>query len=181
MSNKSFIVTTRMNQTVFKDFGSFHNFFTSNRWTKLFLIPIFMIILGILNYFNGRIGYSIFIILIGFLFPLISIFQFRFSMKKQIKVLKIENGRGQLVYTTTLDEESLLVHNNKEKIRLRWDQLQTAYILDDYIFLYIAKNKAYILPYTDLKEATKEELQELVKSQMSKKSVIDKRKKSKGA
>lgn len=174
MTDKPLIVTTRMNQTVFKDFGNFHNFYTSNRWTKLFLIPIFMIILGILNYLNGRAGYSIFIILTGFLFPLISIMQFHLSMKKQINILKIEKGIGQLVYTTTLDNESILIHNNKEKIRLRWDQLQKAYILDDYIYLYIVKSKAYILPYADLKEGTKKDLQELVRYSVPKKSVIEK-------
>lgn len=90
------------------------------------------------------------LLLVGLGMPAMYAFTFFSQVKKQGQALKLDAPR--LVYTVTLAEGHILIHNElrkEEDVRLKWDQLYRVIIRRDCVYLYAVPQKAFVLPDRD--------------------------------
>lgn len=167
MNDTQIVVATRMTREVFYDFGRFHNYRAFHRYLRMLLIPLFMFLLAFLNLKEGRPEFSVLVLILGILFPVISVLNSRRSLKSQMNQMKLGDTQGHVVYNIKLSEDGIDIQNRNEHLHIAWDKLLRAYILDQYCYLYILKNKAFILPYKNIQSGTMEELLELLENKLS--------------
>ena len=173
----SISVRSMIDSKVFWAFSNFNTFRLSIRpWATALLFPIFMIGMAIFNFFTGGVALGVAFIAVGIAYPASYVLYYRSSIKGQIKKFGLETAQN--FYTCTLDESGLHVQNATEHADCPWDKLYRAYWVDDYVYLYAAKTRSFILPVKDLENgATEAELIALLRAHLPAEKLVDKRRK----
>lgn len=143
-------VHTQIDRKVFTDFSNFNAFRLHYRGLGLAGFPVLMIALAILNYATGSKLFFWLFSLTGILLPLFYLLFYRVSLSKQIIANHLEQPRH--AYSVQLDKTGVTVQNDAEHVVYRWDQVYRVYLREHYVYLYITKARAFLLPYTDIAE-----------------------------
>ena len=160
MNTGDIIIRTMIDKTVFTDFGRFNFFRVHHRWVGLVLFPLLMAIFAYLNLITGSVPLFVLFLGIGFVFPIGSILTFHVNLKNQIKANNLSVPRFS--YTVSLGTAGFTVSTDCEKAEYSWEQIIHIYRYKQYIYLYVAKNKAFILPLGCIREGSEEGLVQLL-------------------
>lgn len=86
------------------------------------------------------------LLLVGLGVPIVYFVNFFTSLKKQVKLQKLNPPR--LVYTIQFAETSdfIEISNDKEQVQYQWKDVYHVYYEKDAIYLFITKDRAFLLP-----------------------------------
>ncbi|MGE4455008.1 MAG: YcxB family protein [Sphaerochaeta sp.] len=101
---------------------------------------------------EGAVLLGIVLLVVGLGVPVVYFSTFFSSVKRQVAMQKLNPPR--LVYTLEFSQESPLLHisNDKEKADYRWQDVHHAYIEKESIYLFLTKDKAFLLPFDVLQD-----------------------------
>lgn len=166
-------IGTYMDAITFRDFSYFNSFKLGNRLITLILFPIIMFALAILNALTESSFLFWLFISLGILLPSSYLIFYRAALKHQIDINDLTVPKK--VYTLTINTKELFITNQGEQSSYSWNQIYRLFIMDKYIYIYITKARAFILPYTDFVQGTPEELLTLAKKNLPSIRIFDKR------
>ncbi|WP_320121898.1 YcxB family protein [uncultured Sphaerochaeta sp.] len=136
--------------------SNFRHFLTFNilKRLKLYKSPvIFASIMSVsafisflMHHVEGAVMLGSVLLLVGLGVPVVYFVNFFASLKKQVKLQDLNPPR--LVYTIQFSEESdfIEISNDKEQVRYQWKDVYHAYYEKDAIYLFITKDRAFLLP-----------------------------------
>lgn len=113
---------------------------------------------------EGAVLLGTVLLVVGLGMPIVYFTSFFASLKKQVKQQNLDPPR--LVYTLQFTEDSdvLEISNDKERASYRWQDAFHAYYEKESIYLFITKDRAFLLPLELLQES--EEVWKLIESKM---------------
>ena len=151
MHDSPLTVTVQMDDRVFSAFALFDGMILPRRWLKLLLFLAGMLAFALVNLFTGAPLLFWVLLVIGLITPLAFVVQFRQSVVSQITRYRLEKPKP--VYTLTFPQATdafTLQVTDQEAQHLRWASLAGAYRTGKAIYLYAARNQAYIVPFSQL-------------------------------
>nr|WP_321305594.1 YcxB family protein [uncultured Sphaerochaeta sp.] len=143
--------------------SNFRNFLIFNiiKRLKLYKSPvIFASIMSVsafisflMHHVEGAVMLGSVLLLVGLGVPAVYFVNFFASLKKQVKLQNLNPPR--LVYTIQFSEESdfIEISNDKEQVRYQWKDVYHAYYEKDAIYLFITKDRAFLLPLSLLENS----------------------------
>ncbi len=154
--NLNMTIDCLLDAKTFKDF----TFFNIIKRLKYYKSPvIFACILTfcaaicfIMYKIDGAILLGTILLVVGLGMPIFYFTTFFISLKKQVKAQNLENPR--LVYSITLEnkEEGISISNDKEKASYKWEQVYHVYYAKNCIYLFMTKDRAFLLPNNSIKD-----------------------------
>lgn len=169
-------IDTHMDAATFRDFSHFNSFQLGNRLITLTLFPIIMFALAVLNAMTGSFLFFWLFIGLGIVLPTSYLIFYKIALERQINTNDLTTPKK--VYSLTINAKELLITSKTEKVSYRWNQIYRLFIMDKYIYVYLTKARAFILPYTDFIQGTPEELLALAEKNLPSIRLFDKRSKS---
>jgi hypothetical protein len=160
MKTIDIVIRTMIDKKVFSDFGRFNFFHLHHRWLGLVLFPLLMTMFAYFNLITGSTLLFVLFIGMGLVFPVGSILTFNVNLKNQIKANNLSVPR--LGYTVSLSPEGIVVSTDREKAEYSWEQIFRIYRSKQYLYLYVSKKKAFILPLECIREGSEEDLVQLI-------------------
>lgn len=154
--NQEFHVHSTIDRNTFSDFSFFNCFRIHNRFISFLAFPVLMLICGYVNLVTGSPFLFWLFTAIGLIFPVGYLFFYRVSLKNQIQRNQLSTPR--LAYTVHITADAIHVRSPTEETSFHWDQIYRVYSYKSYIYLYITKARAFILPYKDIEDGTAEDL-----------------------
>lgn len=148
-----------LNESQFRQFLIF-NFL---KHLKLYIRPVIFasiltvsaIICFLMYRVEGAVLLGSILLVIGLGIPMVYFASFFVSLKKQVRLQNLDPPR--LVYTLQFSDESdvLEISNDKESASYRWQDVFHAYYEDESIYLFITKDRAFLLPCALLEDRDK--------------------------
>ncbi len=153
MDNKSFEVKVHLNKKIFSRFAWFDAFFRQGRIKLLVGFSAIMFIFALIALLfspneTDSTPLVITLFAVGLLLPLAHLFQFFMSIQNQIKLQKL--GKPKHVYTLKLSPGEIEVRNQDESASYPTEKLYNVYIDKDCAYIFIIKQRAFLLPYQDI-------------------------------
>ncbi len=154
MENRSITTAVNLNNEIFKRFAWFDAFFRQGRFKLLLGFAVIMSAFGViaLLFAPGDTDSSalVFILFgVGLLLPTAHVLQFSSSLNKQCKLYGLKNGK--YVYTITLADDEISISDGKgENAKHKLEMLHKIYVDEDASYIYVIKQKAFLLPYKDI-------------------------------
>jgi len=170
----SVTVETILSAEAFAAFSRFNAFRIGGRGLALVLFPLAMAGMGAVHWATGSPTLFFVFCAIGVVLPAGYLAFFSAAVRRQIEIHRLREPR--VVYGVKLDEKGIAIRNERERIEYGWERPYRVYLTDGYAYLYMAKGKAFILPYESVAEGTAEELVELLRRRLGAERVRDLRK-----
>ena len=161
-------IAVRLSESHFRQFLIFNIL----RRLKLYRSPVIFAsiltscaIISFLMYrVEGAVLLGFVLLVIGLGMPIVYFASFFASLKKQVKLQNLNPPR--LVYTLQFEEDSevLEISNDKESARYRWQEVFHAYYETESIYLFITKDRSFLLPLELLENS--DEVWKLIESKL---------------
>ena len=165
MNFQSLTVHSMLDSSVFSDFSYFHNFVLGGRrYGFMFSIPL-LIILALFNAATGSIPLFLICLFLAIVVPISYFLFYRRSLRNQILANQLETARE--AYTLTIDNRGVTASTPTEQMTYPWNKIFRFYRTNHYFYIYIIKNRAFILPVKDMKGCTPDYLWEYVNTKMN--------------
>lgn len=149
-------VETVLTPGAFAAFSRFNAFRLHWRGIGLCLFPLVMALMGAVHLATGSPGLFFLFCALGVLLPVGYLAFFFIAVHRQIEIHQIREPR--VVYRVSIGEGGVSVSNDREQAEYGWDHVFRAYLTEQYAYLYITNSKAFILPYTNIVEGSREDL-----------------------
>ncbi|MGE4453457.1 MAG: YcxB family protein [Sphaerochaeta sp.] len=110
------------------------------------------IISFIMSHVEGAVMLGTVLLIVGLGVPIVYFVNFFTSLKKQVKLQNLDPPR--LVYTLQFEENSdeIEISNEHERVRYAWKDVYHAYYEKDCIYLFITKDRAFLLPLSQIED-----------------------------
>ncbi len=156
MALNSFTIKSMIDAEAFTDFSYFHNFILGNRRGGFIFSTSILVILAFINLFSDCM--ALFLICIGLAVGIPSSYYlfYKQSLRNQIKANHLETPKE--AYTLIIDDKGITATNDTEHAVYLWNDIFRIYRTSKYIYIYIIKNKAFILPLKNLEGITPDSL-----------------------
>ena len=164
------ICNSKIDSKVLSDFSYFNCFTLKHRLIGLVAFPPTMFAFGMLDTLTGSTFILKLFTVLGFALPILYVIFYIVSLKKQI--LRFNLQEAKKAYTVELCDDGIHVKNETEKAVYAWTQIYRIYITKKYMYVYITKNRSFIMPYADLQEVSKESLFKAVQNLCPKEKII---------
>lgn len=147
---KSIAVSVTLDTHTFRRFALFDTFVVKKRGRKPILFSLILLAfaaaaLWLRKEQSGMIAAVLLVIGLGL--PILYIGVFISQLNMQAERFKL--GKGRKVYTVTLENSGVTVHNLQQKeedLQLSWEGIWRAYRRKDCVYLYASPAKAFLLP-----------------------------------
>ena len=140
----------------FKDFSFFHTIIRNN--LRNTMVILLLISVAGFNFSAGRTSYGV--SFIGFTAGLVLLYYllYMLSVSRQVKLLKLRE-KLQFAYSLTVDDMGLTVKYDEEHVKTySWAGMHKVYRVPEYVYFYVTKTQAYVLPFRDLNGVTPDAL-----------------------
>lgn len=147
----SFQIQSRITPEIFREFAIFDTLRRQKRYKGPLLFAFIMIGFAVICFTQvGRRGQAGLLggvlLSVGIFLPAVYILTFLFSVRKRARQLEREKKPA---YTVELSAKRVTATAGDERAKYTWNKILYAYRLRRSICLYIAANRAYILPAGD--------------------------------
>lgn len=148
---QTFLIQSRITPEIFREFAIFDTLRRQKRYKGPLLFALIMIGFAVICFTQmgrreqaGLLGGVL--LSVGVLLPAVYILTFLYSVKKRAK--QLERAKTP-AYTVELSNKKVTAAAGEERAEYRWNKIMYAYRLRRSICLYIAANRAYLLPAGD--------------------------------
>ena len=145
-----------ISEKIFKNFTIFNILKRQKFWKSpvIFasILTVCALICFIMNHIDGAVLLGCVLLIVGLGVPSVYFITFFSSLRKQVKLQNLNPPR--VAYTVELNDkdDGIFVSNEKESATYRWKNVFHVYLDKDCIYLFMTQNRAFILPYSDMKE-----------------------------
>ena len=145
-----------ISEKIFKNFTIFNILKRQKFWKSpvIFssILSVCAIICFIMNHIDGAVLLGCVLLIVGLGVPSVYFITFFSSLRKQVKLQNLNPPR--VAYTIDLSDkdDGIYVTNEKESATYRWKNVFHVYFDKECIYLFMTQNRAFILPYSDMKE-----------------------------
>lgn len=173
-------IYTLMDEKTFRTFTIFDILKRRQYWkspvTFASILTVSAIVCYLFHSIDGAVLLGTVLLIVGLGMPVLYFSTFFLSLRKQVKVQHLDEPR--LVYTVNLDEDDDGIHvkNQTEKAVYKWKDAHHAYRDWGCIYLYITKERAFLLTLKDEKDEG-EAIWSLIVKMMGREKCTDIRKK----
>ena len=147
-------ISVTLDYRTFKEFTYFDILGRRKAWkspvTFASILSISALVCFLMTKVDGAALLGSVLLVVGLGMPLVYFVSFFLNVREEGKRQKL--GDGRLVYSLSLSEKTVKVWNEKESAEYPWDKIHMAYRNYDAIYLYITKERAFILPSDKLKQ-----------------------------
>ena len=150
---KQITVHSKIYPDTFTKFSRINAYKKNKIWKNPLLFMIIMLAFATVCYINvgkreGALLLGIVLTIVGLLLPVVYIFQFENSIKKQSKIMRLEKGRE--AYALILSDDGVMIKSGADAKRdvmqkCTWDDFKEVWRKDNDMYLYANKGNAYIL------------------------------------
>ncbi len=178
MQEAGIVIPVAIDAKTFRDFAFFDSFIRHKRWRPLALFACIMLCSAILCFIlRSRAEQAAFLggvlVTVGLGLPAVYLLSFLSSVRQQSKKMRLATQRH--AYTLTMSEaEGITVKTGKEQLTYRWEEVFAVYRVRAYTYLYVAQQKAYLLPDAQVQDGT-DVLWRLLKSSVPAGRLFDRR------
>lgn len=149
-------INCTISEKIFKNFTIFNIL----KRQKLYRSPVIFasiltvsaIICFIMHHIDGAILLGSVLLIVGLGVPAVYFITFFSSLRKQAKLQNLNPPRVAYCVSLTDKDDGIYVTNEKESATYRWKNVYQIYLAKDCIYLFMTQNRAFILPYSDMKE-----------------------------
>ncbi len=153
--NQEFTVYTKMNKAVFKQFSFFNSFILDGKYRPIVIFPLVMFLVGIFFLIKENYGFASTMLSLGALYIIGYFLIYQNGLRQQISRFKLDSDVN--VYTLQCDSNGVNIFNEKEKTRILWNEIHMLYVYKTNFYLYIAPQRAFIMPFKDITGGTAED------------------------
>lgn len=154
MNSEPITVTSRIDGKTFRDFAIFDILIRQKRWKSPAIFAGIMIFFAVICFTQigkaeqaGLLGGVL--AGIGLVLPAVYFGNFFYSIKTQIKKLKLDTPKHVYTITLTEAEDGITIVTPTGEggtLRVRWDQLHMVYQATTCIYMFISPRQAFLLP-----------------------------------
>ena len=150
MQKEGIVVPVSIDAGIFRNFALFDSFYRQKRWRPLAVFAAILLASAIICFtLAPRSEQAVFLgsllTLIGLGLPVVYYASYLSSIGQQCKKLRLTVPRH--AYTITLGtEEGILADTGRERLPYRWEDVHGVYRAGKCTYLYVAPQKAYLLP-----------------------------------
>lgn len=172
-------IPVTLTEEIFRRFTMFDMLKRRKVWRSPAIFAAIMCTSGtvcyIMNHVEGAVMLGTLLMAVGLGMPAVYFGSFFSSLKKQVLAYGLK--RPQQVYTLTLSEKAkgIGISNEKEHADYEWKQVFQVYRDELATYLFMTKDRAFILPHTCIEEG-EEALWKLLSKKVPKARCIDLRK-----
>ncbi len=148
-------VPARITPEIFQEFAWFDMLRQQRRYRAPLIFFLIMAGFSVICFLavgrlNGALLIGCVLLGVGLILPLGWLLSFFLSVRAESKRLKL--AKAPVAYTLNLTGAGLSVSNEKEKADFKWEQIYRACRLRRCICLYVAPQKAFLLPTGELED-----------------------------
>ena len=147
-------ITVTLDYRTFKEFTYFDILKRRKAWkspvTFASILTVSAVICFLMRKVDGAVLLGTVLLVVGLGMPLVYFLSFFLNVREEGKKQKLGDGRE--VYSLSLTEKSVKVSNKKESAEYQWNKIYMAYRNYDAIYLYITRERAFILPSEKLSQ-----------------------------
>jgi hypothetical protein len=153
------IVESKIDKKIYLDFFRFNCFYMNKHARNSFLFPLLLLLFAIFNWFVGSayLGWILFVL--ALITPIWILITYRSQAEKQIRQFDLNSPK--VFYTISFSSNGIYIRNKKEKADYNWDTVYSIYRTSCYMYLYLTKTKAFIIPFEGILSSTPELLWQL--------------------
>ena len=141
-----------------RDFFKFHLFRVSPTRYIYFAVALVLFIMSVVFYFMVKYGSSLFFLFASLMVLVIRVVATNIIVSKVLKKVVYPAINYKLVF----NENGIIHSYDLSKFTYRWNEFKIIYEIDNYIFFYLDKNRALILPKYILNLEERERLKDLI-------------------
>ena len=143
----------KIDAKLFRHFAMFDAFIRRRRWQPPVLFTGIFLFFALMAYLmrshSPQAAMLAGVLLgVGIILPAVYLFSYLFSVRAQIKKMKLDKPRA--AYTLTLDGNGVEVNAGKSVQNYEWSKLHAAYRRPECTYLYVSPGQAYLLPHAQL-------------------------------
>lgn len=179
-SKTMYAIDVKIDRKDFRTFAVFDVFYRLKRWIQLAtfagILAVFATVCFILHSKDNAVLLGAMLMLIGFGLPIAYVKQFFTSVKAQAKLLGLMEIRH--VYTIELSPEQLTVRTTENGAEEKYalDEIFSVYRRANFIYMYVSKTKAYIIPTRQQSGTDSDGIWQLISSALTSDKVHDMKK-----
>ena len=146
-------IDCKISEKMFRDFTLFDILRRRKQWKSPVIFSAILtfsaVICFIMHAKDGAVLLGAVLLAVGLGMPAVYFLTFFSSLKKQVRLQKLNPPRT--VYTVTLTDaaDGIRISNGRESASYRWDRAYHAYLTDECIYLYMTADRAFIIPAKD--------------------------------
>ena len=146
------LIPCRITPEIFREFAVFDTMRRRKRWKGPALFAAMMTAFACVCFAQrGRQEQAVLIggvlLAVGLGLPAVYFLSFFSSVRKKAKQLKLDNAN--VAYTVAVSPESVAVTDGKQRAEYAWGDIVSVYRIRQSTCLYVADNRAYLLPAGD--------------------------------
>ena len=148
---KTISIQVKMDKKILRSFALFDTFRLKKHWKRPAFFALIMLAFSAVCFFwpgekqSALLGGVL--LAVGLLVPFSYVFMFLSQLSEKAKKLRLDPPRK--VYSLSFSNECIHVANDmkvQEDVRLEWQKMGAAFRVKNAIYLYMTRDKAFILP-----------------------------------
>lgn len=150
MAEKEIVIPVKLDAKTFKRFGWFDIFILRKQWVRPAIFAAILTAFAVVALLSGRSEAGLIagvLLAVGLGLPLVYVGTFMAQMRRQAEQQRLTPPRQ--VYTVRLDFDGVRVTNDQKKEdaqSVKWQDVPAAFRRKSCVYLYVAPNRAYLLP-----------------------------------
>ena len=155
---------TKYTKEIYEKYLQFHQNKFGNKYTFITIVTILLLcfcIITNLKYSNYFTGFLLLIILSIFCF-----YRFFYPTKKVEKELKTDKFKNEKEFTFTFYEKFFVISDKKNSEKIKYWKLHRVYETEDFFYLYINKDHAFLLDKTTFTKGNTSEFLKFLKKKI---------------
>ena len=150
MQKEGMLVQVSIDAKIFRDFAIFDSFIRQKRWRPLAFFACILLGSAVLCFvMRSRAEQAVLLgsvlTVIGIGLPVVYLLSFLSSVKEQSKKMLLKTQRH--AYTLLMSKAGgIEIKAGKEQLKYRWAEVFSVYRWHTYTYLYVAQQKAYLMP-----------------------------------
>lgn len=149
MKQNALVIQSRITSEVFREFAVFDTMYRQKRFVRPLVFAAIMAGFACVCFAQrgqreqaALLGFVL--LAVGLGLPLVYFLTYFYSVYKQARQLK--RDKAPLAYTVELSAEHIAVTAGEQRTEYRWEDILWAYRIRHSTCLYVAANRAYLLP-----------------------------------
>lgn len=148
--NQTITIHVKMDKKILRSFALFDTFRLKKHWKRPALFALIMLVFALVCLWPGKQQSALLgcvLLIVGLLVPFSYVFMFLSQLKEKAQKLRLDPPRK--VYSLAFSSECIRVVNDmkvQEEVRLEWQKMGAAFRVKNAIYLYMTRDKAFILP-----------------------------------
>lgn len=149
-------ISCNISEKIFRDFTVFNILKRLKYWKSpvIFasILTLSAIICFVMKNVDGAVLLGSVLLIVGLGVPAVYFISFFLSLNKQVKMQNLNPPRCAYTVDILDKDDGIFVSNEKEHATYRYKQIFHVYLTQECLYLFLTSQRAFLLPYSDMKD-----------------------------